>query len=603
MKYINKIGVVLLGGMVLAAASCADYSDYNTAPVDELAGANKTLWENISEDPQLTKFVALAQKCKYDKVLSSANFYTVWAPTDGYISNDEYTRLLNSDSAVIVKQFMQQHITDYNHPVSANLDSMTIISLNQKHHPFTQATFDGFTYSAVNQPSTNGLMHKINGYSPYRTNLYENIDSLAGCDSIKKYLQQYDEWYLDPRASVLGKIINGEQTYDDSVMKKRNTVITRIMRADLEQEDSTYCMLVPNNKAWEDAYKKIAPCYAYIKKMDYMDLSKKTATADQLKATDAKADKASETTGEVYQDSLTCYNLVNNLVFSHSYQRNYPLFNEAAANADDSLYSTSRRYLQDADQILDHTVSYEEMSNGIARVIDSLTFRPNQTYNPIITSSMPAKTLKVNKLTSVNIPLENLADRDTLFSEVPAMFKELLFPKTSRFFSYVGVDSADVQGTTGKPEFNFALPGVRSTTYHIYVVTVPEQVRRPEAAVKPYYLRFYLSYTDADNKQQYIVLPQGAKANSKITTADAANTATVVNLGNPGRVHVIDLGEFTFPACYYSLDAYPSLMMMHTESYTSAARRKSYDQQMRVAGVYLIPKEYNDKWANSDNEE
>ena len=65
---------------------------------------------------------------------------------------------------------------------------------------------------------------------------------------------------------------------------------------------------------------------------------------------------------------------------------------------------------------------------------------------------------------------------------------------------------------------------------------------------------------------------------------------------------VIDLGEFTFPVCYYGLDAYPSLMMMHTKGYTSSSNRLKYDQQMRVAGVYLVPKEYNDLWANSSNE-
>ena len=41
-------------------------------------------------------------------------------------------------------------------------------------------------------------------------------------------------------------------------------------------------------------------------------------------------------------------------------------------------------------------------------------------------------------------------------------------------------------------------------------------------------------------------------------------------------------------------------MMMHTESYTSSSSRAKYDQQMRVAGVYLVPKEYNDMWANTN---
>ena len=124
----------------------------------------------------------------------------------------------------------------------------------------------------------------------------------------------------------------------------------------------------------------------------------------------------------------------------------------------------------------------------------------------------------------------------------------------------------------------------------------------PNADVKPYYLRFYLSWTDASNKQQLTVLPQGAKTTSEITTDEGESTATTTYVGDPGRVNVIDLGEFTFPASYYGLDAYPSLMMMHTKSYTSSANRKKYDQQMRVAGVFLIPKAYNDYWANSSYE-
>ena len=40
-------------------------------------------------------------------------------------------------------------------------------------------------------------MHKINGMSEFHDNLYENIDKLEDCDSIKKYIQKYDEYYLD----------------------------------------------------------------------------------------------------------------------------------------------------------------------------------------------------------------------------------------------------------------------------------------------------------------------------------------------------------------------------------------------------------------------
>ena len=583
-----------------AVTSCTDYDDYNTVPEDALPGANKTLWENISSDQQLTKFAALARQCNFSEALNSPRFYTVWAPVDDAISEAEYQRLLASDSATIVKQFIQQHVTEYNYPVSAALDSSTIITLNAKHHQFTQSSFDGFSYNAVNVPSSNGVMHKLNGLSEFYYNLYENIDNFEGCDFIKDYIQRYDEYYLDVNASVIGPLVDGKQTYLDSVLKKRNNVIRSIMRADLEDEDSTYCMLVPNDKAWKDAYDKIYPCYNYIAKMDYMDLAKKTVVASSLKATDAKADKAAETTTTELQDSLTCRNIVSNLVFSNSNPGNLPLFGKGTFAETDTVYSTSGRYLTNLQEVVNHTTAVDEMSNGITRIVDSLSFYPWQTYLPVISTNRPEQTLKVTKLTNHNIPLDNLAGRDSLFSKVPKMFHQWLFPTTSHFFSYVAVDSANIDGTTGKPEFNFALRNVCSATYHIYVVTVPAQVEEPLASVKPYYLRFYLSWTDASNKQQYTVLPEGAKSSIEISTADEEGSATLICLGDPGRVNVIDLGEFTFPASYYGLDAYPSLMMMHTKTYTSSANRSKYDQQMRVAGVYLVPKEYNDYWANKE---
>jgi len=606
---IPVIGYCLL--VIGMAASCSDYDDYNTAPTVDVPEANQTLWENISSDSQLTKFAALAKKCNFSEALNSPRFYTLWAPVDDAISDAEYSRLMASDSTTIVRQFIQQHMTEYNYPVSPALDSMTIVSLNAKHHPFTQDSFDGFSYNAVNIPSTNGVMHKINGLSEYYHNLYENIDNLTGCDSIKHYIQKYDEYYLDVNASVIGPLRDGKQTYLDSVMKKRNNVINSIMRADLEDEDSTFCMLIPNDKAWKDAYEKIHPSYNYIAKMDYMDLSKKTvAVTNTFKATDAKADKTVETTTTELQDSLTCRNIVNNLVFSNCYQRNWPLFGNGSLAPDDSVRSTSGRYLQNAQTVLEHTIATSEMSNGFARTIDSLTFHPWDTYlRPIVVSeerdnnkNQLIYTQKVSRLTTHNVPLDSLVGRDSLFSKVPKMFNKWLFPSTSRFFTYIGVDSANVEGTTGKPEFNFKLPNVCSATYHIYVITVPEQVYNVNASVKPYYLRFYLSWTDAANTQQLTVLPKGARTTSEITTDNGKNTTTVTYLGDPGRVNVIDLGEFTFPASYYGLDSYPSLLMVHTKSYTSSANRRKYDQQMRVAGVYLIPKEYNDYWVNSDNE-
>lgn len=606
MKYITKLGVMLSAGFMLAAASCTDYSDYNTVPVADdpnQPGANNTLWENIANDQQLTKFAALVRQSNYSEALSSSRFYTIWAPVDNAIDDVEYNRLMASDSATIVKQFMQQHMTEYNYPVSGALDSTTIVSLNLKHHPFTQASFDGFSYVDVNISSTNGVLHKIDGFSKFYDNLYESIDNLTGCDSIKNYIQKYDVYSLDLNASVIGPLVNGKQTYLDSVMVKHNSVISSIMRAELENEDSTYCMLIPNDEAWEAAYTAINPYYNYIPKLDYMDITKKTTVASSTTPTTAKAITAA-VSDDNRQDSLTCSNIVGNFVFSNWYQPNQPLFGNGSVSANDSALSTRGRFLTTMQEVLDHTIETSEQSNGMTRVIDVFPFRSWETYNPPIVVSSPNRqgSLNVPRLTTHNIALDSLVGRDSLFSKVPKMFHQWILPETSRFFSYVAIDSVDIGSTTAKPEFSFALPDVRSAKYHIYVITVPAQVEKPQAPVRPYHLCFYLSWTDANNKQQYSILPYGAKSKTVFSTDKGTNTTTSFYLDDPGRVNVIDLGEFEFPVCYDGLDAYPSLMMMNDKSFGAPVNLTRYDRDLRVAGVYLIPVEYNDYWANSDNE-
>ena len=593
-----------VGGGLLV--SCSDFDDYNKEVADVTPSANQTLWENIQQNGQLSDFAALLKKAGFDDELSQSHYYTVWAPLNGTFDASQYQGLNNN---ALLRQFVKNHIADYGHSALGAIDEH-VKMLNEKTYDFmgtSSYTFGDRTVAQPNIPSNNGLMHTLNGSLVFYPNIYEYVtDSLLAIgkdiDSLRHYVLAYEQTYLDETASVPGSIVDGMQTYVDSVIVTSNS-LWRDMNIQMNNEDSTYTVLLPNNKAWLDGYNRIKDCYKYAA----------TTKAQLFENGSIASNPASISIDPAFwQDSLTCRNIVSNLVFSKCYQRNDPLFGNGSFAATDTAYSTSENHLTNMQEVLTHTTAISEMSNGMARTIDSLTFNPWQTYNPTVIVTSPTQTMKVKKLTkhsvysTSNVPLKNFP----IFSKVPKMFHQWLFPDNSPYFSFIAVDSADVDGTTSKPEFNFALGTiknngtitgqVRSATYHIYVVTVPEQLINPEAAVKPYYLRFYLSYTDANNKQQYEVLPKGAKTTSKIITDDGENTATLTYVGDPDKVNVIDLGEFTFPACYYGLDAYPSLMMMHTESYTSSSSRAKYDQQMRVAGVYLVPKEYNDMWANTN---
>ena len=82
---------------MLAATSCSDFSDYNEAPVDAAASGNKTLWENISENPQLSDFAALVTRAGFQQELLNARSYTVWAPVNGSFNVSAYDGLSADD--------------------------------------------------------------------------------------------------------------------------------------------------------------------------------------------------------------------------------------------------------------------------------------------------------------------------------------------------------------------------------------------------------------------------------------------------------------------------------------------------------------------------
>ncbi len=578
MKNINKTGIIAVAGLMFATASCSDYSDYNTVPEDALPTANNTLWQNISENEQLQDFTAIIAKAGYANTLSSSRFYTLWAPVDGTY---DAQAVLSKDSAAIVREFIEHHMTDYNHPVTGEVNER-IVSLNDKHHDFTNTSFDNVAIERANIASSNGVIHFINGRSMFYPNLYEEVDNLEGCDAFKNFIQKYDEYYLDVENSVIGPMVNGQQTYLDSVFKKRNNIISRILNAQLENEDSSYTMLYPTDVAWETAYSNISPNYNYIAKLDYMNIVGNATTAANLTATTAKNPEPVEIDAELYKDSLTKNSIVRYLAYSNTDERNNPIWSgELNSQIPDTLKSTTDGYITNVRDIFNHTVGdVQKSSNGYYRIIDSLCLKSWETYEPVRTYMNPIRVLGLrtnSNATKYNVVKNLLAGRDTLFEKVPVFIKKMLLPEQSQLFTYISTDAANFANTTARPELDFALRDVQSTKYHIFVVTVPAQVSDPYQPLKPTYLRFDMSYTDAAGTQRYQRL-----------NVPGANRLTDDIIAEAGKLNVIEL-EFEFPVCYNGLSAFPTLFMSHTKTFGTSSNRNRYDQELRVAGIYLVP--------------
>lgn len=606
MKYTKIIAVA---SIALAVASCTEYSDYNTAP-EESGMGSKTLWQNISENSSLSKFAEIVEKAGFKSNLDAPTFYTLFAPLNGTYNADSVLQILASgeeaDTAQVIKEFIKQHIVEYNHPVNGALEESKLLSLNAKAHIFSQTGYgDAKFTSNINLPASNGLMHIMNGKEGFYTNIYEYLDKIEGCDLFREYVKEYDEQYIDESNSVLGPIMNGTQTYEYIEYKHRNTVVNNTLRAQLENEDSSYTMLFPNDEAWQKSYDRIKGDFNYLEKVSYNNMAKVSPVGASMKTSDGKEDISIGSSDyiEFLSDSLTKKMMISNLAFSHGYPSNDILLT-GGGTVEDSVYSTRKNLLVSAKDIEDHTVETYRMSNGFVRMVDSIPYQPWQTFEPIINTKGVARCtagtseVALLSLSDLKSKFVRGAERDTIFKYVPDYFYDGLIgdkSSDSRYFTYVSTTC----GQSAVPELDFALSGALSTTYHLYVLTLPNQMLdNPEEGVitkqKPYYLSFYLNYTDASNtiqkKQLYLSDDADASWGPKMVTESKVKHIVT----EPGYAQVIDLGEVTFPVCYYGLDAYPSLMMCHTQKFNTSTKRNSYEHELRVAGVYLVPVEAND---------
>ena len=112
----------------LALAACADWNDHYDADTSLLDTQHATLWQNISQNENLSQFASLLKKAGYDEVLNATQTYTVWAPVNGTF---DYETLASLSSDRLLKEFVENHIARNNYPASGAVDQR-VYTLNEK---------------------------------------------------------------------------------------------------------------------------------------------------------------------------------------------------------------------------------------------------------------------------------------------------------------------------------------------------------------------------------------------------------------------------------------------------------------------------------------
>jgi len=490
MKRNKYIGYAMMAAGLFAASSCTDFADYNEVPVDERANANQTLWENISQNPNLSDFMALVERTGFHQQLSQPKAYTIWAPRNGSFTVSDYSSL--SDS-LLLAQFVKNHIAEYTYRASGNVDKTNIHMLNNKSYVFNgngtytfgKAEMDP---AAMNIPGTNGILHVIDRANTFYPNLYEFLPLSKGMevDSIVNYILSYEKTELDLSKSEKGPMVNGMQTYVDSVMRTSNSMVNW-MNARMSDEDSSYTFVIPTNAAYKKMYDKVKGYLNFVSAIPVQDVEKLTSAGK----TDVSGDKArnaiSKTTPAInvnyWKDSLTRRNILRHLMFSNTSSYNEFII-QRDAQAGDSIYSTKAdQYSIDRlnrvtnklglfsnpKEILnDHLVgSPKELSNGYVRIVDSLAIHPWESYCPelVFTPSEHLGNLFTAKKSTIRmINSESLAT-------------ELLGPGNTEF-RYTLIEASEQRK---KPDVFLKLPEVQSTKYNVYCVVLPANCGREYA--------------------------------------------------------------------------------------------------------------------------
>ena len=553
------IASLLCCGGAAAFTACTDWNDHYDANTALFDSQQATLWENIQANGELSQFASLLKKTGYDAILNESQTYTVWAPVN---NSFDYDKLSGMSNERLRKEFIENHIARNNYLASGAINQR-IFTLNEKlmHFDGTQNyAIQGINVAKTNLATGNGTIHTLNGMIPFMPNIYESLNSYDyPIDSVSKYIHNFDEKKLNENKSVKGPTLNGEITYLDSIFDEHNELFD-LFDIYINVEDSNYSMIAPTNEAWIKAKETVSQYYKYLPSFEFME---NTSTGSEKKKVNVTVKNV-----KYLQDSIVSLMLARDLFYNNNIYDNTKLKNLAQGQTlqCDSLYSTtySKIYTEDAARLFENAIRIDK-SNGILWVTDSLRMRTWTSWNPEIIVEGEMSTYLSSTVNVAGDPERVYVTPGTQNPEVTG--------KVSRdYFS-----QATPASSSTNPGVVYYLPNVRSTTYSIYVVTVPANIINPKATIKPY--RFNVSLGYADEKG----INQDNDRKWAIESAFVADSA---------QIDTVYLGDFTFPMAYAGTGSYYPYLRIN--SAVTSRERANYDRTLRIDCLILRPKELDD---------
>lgn len=490
----SYIKTILACSFVISLAACTDTWDEHYQPNPDLNGSDN-LWQLISSDSDLADFAALLRATGYDSILTQNRNYTVWAPADISEAFD-ISSLADADESMLAiyrKEIVENHIADYSHVAGGVRDKndkkkyKKVKVLNGKSYDFEGSVGSVYTFasqklSSSNKAASNGVLHKMEKCVLFASNIWEQLAKEPAVSDLYKFLVKDYDTIFNENASVKGPIVDGKQTYLDSVFDYKCRWFNEI--GQINKEDSSYTMYALTNSAWNEMYDMVRGYY------NYPNVSTKDEVAGGMPLNEAA-------------DSLVKDMLVRNLVFSNSVNKKF------YEGQRDTLISTTWKMFvdEDAHALNNGCEKSVTMSNGTLNIVNQVN------YNPF-TCWLDTIRVQGESLSSAN-NFDRGEGTDARFANATVtsygyVHGEPLYNKLSG--NKVGIFTpTDYKSEGSQPVLRFYVEGLMSAYYRISIVLLPPHLVDPEdnVFVKPNKFKAKLETNDGKNGYANKLLASG----------------------------------------------------------------------------------------------
>lgn len=544
----NKYIIGIMAATILTTACTDQWDEHYT--VGETADGS--LWEALLQRDELSNFARVIEATGYNSRLDGSQMFTVFAPTDECFTDIEADELIDryqmeknqgvrEENNSVVRQFVQNHISLFNHSVSGMTDQIVTL-MNGKYERVTGQTIGESSILVKNQFYANGVLYTIDEPVPYFANVYEYLGLNGKTDSLYSFLDLYSRYEFDADRSVPGDIVDGKTVYLDSVFRLTNTMLSSY--GHINREDSSYLMLAPTDRAWKQLYDE------YINYFNYNDQTSKRDSMIRTQTRRAIAD------GTVF--NLNVQRSMADSVVSTAWQR---LYEGLLVYPEQRYYAYFRPYeaggaFSDAEET--------ECSNGYVLIQDDW---------------------KINKLSTfykqIKIEAESSRYVDTIIQARDPLSVRAV-PQENPFYGKISENyfvEAQPLSTASSTSVRYAIPDQLSNIgYDIIAVFAPAIAYNENALAEdrlPCRVRFTISYLEQDGKKKESTLrsPIDNSVNF-VTTPDVIDSVLVAS-------------NYKFPTCALDLDE-PQVTLRVASNITSSQSSK-YTRTLRLDCIILRP--------------